>query len=87
VKIPLLCFDHETDNAGTARGREGYAYDRLVDLQSHCTTGAIVVFQDLRTGEQFSATVEDVSFTQEVANTQNKVDNFGGIIELTVQQV
>jgi hypothetical protein len=87
VKIPLLCFDHETDNAGTARGREGYAYDRLVDLQSYCTNGAVVVFQDLRTGEQFSATIEDVSFTQEVANTQNKVDNFGGIIEVTVQQV
>lgn len=87
VKIPLLCFDHETDNAGTARGYDGYAYNRLVDLQSHCTTGAIVVFRDLRTGEQFSATIEDVSFTQEVANTQNKVDNFGGIIELTVQQV
>jgi hypothetical protein len=87
VKIPLLCFDHETDNAGTARGRDGYAYDRLVDLQSYCTTGAVVVFQDLRTGEQFSATVEDVSFTQEVANTQNKVDNFGGIIEVTVQQI
>jgi len=87
VKIPLLCFDHETDNAGTARGYDGYAYDRLVELQSHCTTGAIVVFQDLRTGEQFTATIEDVSFTQEVANTQNKVDNFGGIIELTVQQV
>lgn len=87
VKIPLLCFDHETDNAGTARGYDGYAYNRLVELQSHCTNGAVVVFQDLRTGEQFPATIEDVSFTQEVANTQNKVDNFGGIIELTVQQV
>jgi len=85
IKIPLMCFDHETDNAGTARGYDGYAYDRLISLQDHATTGQVLVFQDLRTGEQLSVTVEDISFTQEVPNNQSHVDNFGGIIELTVQ--
>jgi len=43
------------------------------------------VFQDLRTGERLSVTVEDVSFTQDTPNGQSGFDNFGGIIELTVQ--
>ena len=85
LKIPLICFDHETDNAGSARGYDGYAYDRLIDLQDHATTGQVLVFQDLRTGERLSVTVEDISFTQDVPNGQSGFDNFGGIIELTVQ--
>ncbi len=85
LKIPLICFDHETDQAGAARGYDGYAYDRLVSLQDHATTGQVLVFQDLRTGERLSVTVEDVSFTQETPNGQSGFDNFGGIIELTVQ--
>jgi hypothetical protein len=85
IKIPLICFDHETDNAGTARGYDGYAYNRLIDLQDHATTGQVLVFQDLRTGERLSVTVEDVSFTQDTPNGQSGFDNFGGIIELTVQ--
>lgn len=85
IKVPLICFDHETDNAGSARGYDGYAYDRLIDLQDHATTGQVLVFQDLRTGERLSVTVEDISFTQDVPNGQSGFDNFGGIIELTVQ--
>jgi hypothetical protein len=85
LKIPLICFDHETDQAGAARGYDGYAYDRLMALQDHCVTGQVLVFQDLRTGERLSVTIEDVSFTQETPNGQSGFDNFGGIIELTVQ--
>jgi hypothetical protein len=85
IKIPLICFDHETDNAGTARGYDGYAYNRLIDLQDHATTGQVLVFQDLRTGERLSVTVEDISFTQDTPNGQSGFDNFGGVIELTVQ--
>jgi len=85
LKIPLICFDHETDQAGAARGYDGYAYERLMALQDHCVTGQVLVFQDLRTGERLSVTIEDVSFTQETPNGQSGFDNFGGIIELTVQ--
>lgn len=87
LKVPLMCFDHETDNMGVARGYDGYAYDRLTALQTAATDGSVLVFQDLRTGERLAVTVEDLAFTQEVPNAQSKVDNFGGIIELTVQTV
>lgn len=85
LKIPLMCFDHETDHAGTARGYDGYAYDRLMMLQTAATDGSVLVFQDLRTGERLSVTVEDISFNQERPNNQSKIDSFGGIIEITVQ--
>lgn len=87
LKIPLMCFDHETDRAGAARGYDGYAYDRLVALQSACVDGSILVYQDLRTGERLPITVQDVAFTQEHGNGQSGFDNFGGIIEVTVQSV
>lgn len=87
LKIPLMCFDHETDHAGTARGYDGYAYDRLIMLQDAATDGSVLVFQDLRTGERLSVTVEDISFTQERPNNQSKIDAFGGVIEVTVQSV
>ena len=87
LKIPLMCFDHETDRAGAARGYDGYAYDRLVALQSACVDGSVLVYQDLRTGERLPITVQDVAFTQEQGNGQSGFDNFGGIIEVTVQSV
>lgn len=87
LKVPLMCFDHETDNMGVARGYDGYAYARLTALQTAATDGSVLVFQDLRTGERLAVTVEDLAFTQEVPNSQSKVDSLGGVIELTVQTV
>ena len=86
IKIPLLCYDIDTDKYNATVGYEGYAYDRLAALESIEASGNVVTLQDFRTGETVQCLIEELSFINKIS-PDKRLNNFAGIIVLTVRTV
>lgn len=86
IKVPLLCYDVETDKYNSTLGYEGRAYDRLAALEDIEATGDVVTWQDFRTGETQQCLIEEVLFTS-ITPPDKKLTGFGGIISLTIRTV
>ena len=86
IKIPLLCFDIDTDKYNATVGYEGYAYDRLAALETIEANGDVVTLQDFRTGETVQCLIEELSFINKIS-PDKRLNNFAGTIILTVRTV
>jgi hypothetical protein len=86
IKIPLLCFDVDTDKYNATVGYEGYAYDRLAALETIEANGDVVTLQDFRTGETVQCLIEELSFINKIS-PDKRLNNFAGTIILTVRTV
>lgn len=83
IKVPLLCYDKESDKAGNIRSSSAWTrYSRLAEA---CGSAATVTFQNLDTNELVTAAVEELGFTQ--SSPPKGMDGFGGIITLTVRVI
>jgi len=86
IKIPLLCYDVDTDKYNSSIGYEGYAIEKLAALENIEALGDVVSWQDFRTGELAQALIEEVVFT-DVTPPDKKLTGFGGIVSLTIRTV
>ena len=86
IKIPLLCYDTETDKYNSTQGYEGRAYQRLAALENIEAAGDVVTWQDFRTGETQQCLIEELLFT-DITPPDKKLTGFGGILSLTIRTV
>lgn len=86
IKIPLLCYDVDTDKYNSSVGYEGYALEKLSALENIEAAGDVVTWQDFRTGELSQCLIEEVIFT-DVTPPDKKLTGFGGIVSLTIRTV
>lgn len=86
IKIPLMCFDTETDKYNGTLGYEDRARERLQALEAAEATGDVLTWQDFRTGEIQQCLIEEVSFIG-TTPPDKRLTGFGGIINLTIRTV
>jgi len=86
MQFPLYCFDTETDRYNVVVGYEGRAYERILALEQVESAGDVLTYQDLTTGENRQAVIEQVSFTR-MTPPDKRFDGFGGIVQVTIRTV
>ena len=86
IKIPLLCYDVDTDKYNSSVGYEGYAAEKIFALENIEAAGDVVTWQDFRTGELSQCLIEEVIFT-DITPPDKKLTGFGGIVSLTIRTV
>lgn len=84
--LPLLCYDEESDRFGV-RGQAGRALDRYRALRDEVADGARVLVQDLVTGENMLAVVEDMRFEQRKPPQRAVASGFGGVLTVTLRSM
>lgn len=85
-RIPLSCFDSETDRNSVPVGYDGFAYDRLAALEALEQAGGLLTVTDTRTGEVIRAQVERITF-ESVTPPSRIAENVGGFVTLTLMSV
>lgn len=86
IRIPLACADMNTDRNGNKVGYEGFAYDRVKDLEALEESGGIITVIDNRTGESIRCQIDKVNFSGATPPSRN-YKNFGGVLILTLLSV
>ncbi len=84
IQYPISCYDRLMDTLGVQIGYEGYAYDKILDLEAIENIGDSVKVEDFRTGESFIGLIEDAQFINRTP-TDKKNSGFGGILLLTIR--
>jgi hypothetical protein len=87
VQFPLLCVDYPQSAIGVKFGHEGYAIEVLQALEFAEENFVVVNVQDFSTGENYQATVEQISFRRPGPKSTDGRKNFGGYINLTVRKL
>jgi hypothetical protein len=86
VQVPLLCFAREQTKTG--RVVERRVQDRVLQIETLEKLGAVVLYQDITSGEERSAIIEKVQFVaQNIRTKQLKPDADGGILTITLRLV
>lgn len=85
-RIPLLCFDFETDYTGQVTGYEGRTYDRLTLFEELAQRGDTVSFQDLTNEVSYLVVIDDFEFNQQ-ANPGTNKSTYGGILWVELRTV
>lgn len=83
ITVPLMCYDHENDHNGQSAGKDGYAYERILSLETLEDTGDTVLFQDLNANRSEMVTIENIRFVQ--VSPPKKNDSFGGILFVSMR--
>lgn len=86
IKIPLLCYDVDTDRYNVSVGYEGQGYEKLAALETIEANGDVVTLQDFRTGETVQCLVEELYFINKIS-PDKRLKNFEGVIIITVRTV
>lgn len=86
IQYPLKCEDREEDSRGLSYGTEGFAALRVTALEEMEEAGLPVSIIDRRSGESFSAMIDDIKYVGITATDRNS-KNFGGTILLTVTKL
>jgi hypothetical protein len=82
----LYCFDTETDKFNNRYGYEGKAFAVITALENKEEQGDIVTVTDYRTGETFSAFIEEVTFTN-TTSPDKRFNGYGGNLSVTVRKI
>lgn len=85
IQVSLLCFASEKPVKGLEVKRS--VYDRIKALEDAEEKGAVVVFQDLGTGEQRNCLIEGIQFTSTHLGDRTAQANPGGILQVTLRAV
>jgi hypothetical protein len=87
IQVPLFCYDKETDKQGVILGYEGYAHDRLAQLETMEATGKTAILQDFNAGgEPLEVIIEQVTFTRSTPSNRN-YKGYGGIVTIVARTV
>ena len=86
IKFPVYNFDDEVDRYDVPIGYEGRANERLFQLEDIESSGDVVTFQDLTTGESRQCTIEQVTYTR-MTPPDKRFSGQGGIIDIVIRTV
>ena len=86
IQFPCSCYDSESDKFGNKAGYEGYAYDRVKQLESIESNGDTLVIADFRTGETFTGIIEEIDFVNKTP-TDKRYAGYGGTLMVTVRSI
>jgi hypothetical protein len=86
IQYPVFNYDTETDKYNNAFGYEDRAYAVLSELELMEEKGDVVVVKDYRSGEQFNALIEELSYTG-TTSPDKKFSGFGGEMLITVRKI
>ena len=86
IQYNVYCFDKEKDRNNVVTGYIGRAYERINTFEELESSGDTVKVQDFRTGESFTALVEQCTFTGMSAPDRG-YSGFGGVLTITVRKI
>jgi len=86
IRIPLNCFDLEQDRNDMPVGYEGFAYDRLLDLEDLEQNGAVIAVIDTRTNESIRCVIDTITYEND-SPPDRSYKNFGGVLTVTLLTV
>jgi len=86
IRVALMCYEREA--ATDQRVAERSPWDRVKAIEAAEQTGAVILFQDLNTGEQRLCLVEQVQFVSEnIGYSRGAKANPGGVLVVTLRTV
>ena len=86
IQFPTSCYDSESDKFGNKAGYEGYAYDRLKNLEAIESNGDTLVITDFRTNEQFTGIIEEIDFINKTPSDK-RYSGYGGLMLVTIRSI
>lgn len=84
-RIPLLCFDQETDRFGQRTGYPGYGITRWQNLRNALIEGTPVVLQDFLAKETYTVLIEDLQLAQ--TSPPRQQSGLGGVLVVTCREL
>jgi hypothetical protein len=84
LQVPVLVMDFVKDSNASKFGYEGYGYDLFRELKDLEESGNAFTFQDLRTGETLTVTINRVRFIQN-SPRHGRSNGFGGVAQLQLR--
>jgi hypothetical protein len=84
IQYPVELYDHEMDKFNNPAGYEGYAYDRLMNMQGVENLGDLIRVEDFRTGESYLGLIEEMDFINRTP-TDKRYSGFGGLLLVTIR--
>jgi hypothetical protein len=86
IRYPLKCEDREEDRRGNTYGHKGFAEERVYALEALEDAGLPVSVIDRRTGESYSAMIDEIRFVGTTAPDRNN-RNFSGTLWVTLTKL
>jgi hypothetical protein len=86
IQYPVLCYDTETDKFGNQNGYEGYAFNRINQIETLESNGDTIRVQDFRNGETYLGIIEELNFSNRTPSS-TKFSGFGGYLLVTIRTV
>lgn len=84
IQYPVMLYDFEMDKFNNPTGYEGYAYNRLLTMQSIEDVGDLIKVEDFRTGETYLGLIEEMDFINKTP-TDKRYSGYGGLLLVTVR--
>jgi len=84
-RLPLLCFDEETDRFGHRSGYPAAAQVRYSNLRNALLSGTPVVLQDFLASETYTVLIEDIQLTQ--TSPPRGASGLGGVLIVTCREL
>jgi hypothetical protein len=84
IQYPVELYDHSMDKFNNPVGYEGYAYDRLLNMQSIENLGDLIRVEDFRTGESYLGLIEEMDFINKTP-TDKRYSGYGGLLLVTIR--
>lgn len=86
ITVPLLLFDYEKDKFGQRQGQRNKAWAILQQFEQFATTGDVVLFQDLTTGENQLVIINDYEMEM-LSPPQPQEEGIGGYLTVSLLTV
>jgi hypothetical protein len=84
IQYPVELYDSEMDKFNNPTGYEGYAYDRLINMQGIENLGDLIRVEDFRTGESYLGLIEEMDFINKTP-TDKRYSGYGGLLLITIR--
>jgi hypothetical protein len=84
IQYPVELYDSSMDKFNNPVGYEGYAYDRLLNMQSVENLGDLIRVEDFRTGESYLGLIEEMDFINKTP-TDKRYSGYGGLLLVTIR--
>jgi hypothetical protein len=84
IQYPVELYDSSMDKFNNPVGYEGYAYDRLLNMQSIENLGDLIRVEDFRTGESYLGLIEEMDFINKTP-TDKRYSGYGGLLLVTIR--
>ena len=84
-RLPLMCFDQESDRFGQKTGFPGFGLTRFQNLRNALQDGTPVVLQDYMAKETYTVLIEDIQMSQ--TSPPRQQSGLGGVVVVTCREL